>query len=103
MTEKRRGAFRNWDKPSDPYYSTEKVLDAGCGMRPHQLLGDEVWRELRQGNPQLVCRGKGFLHNVYDIDWKNEFDTAFSIDVIHHLKAPATAYSRLRTDLRIQA
>src|SRR3989344_3630927 len=94
--------FRNWTYPLTPDdFRGKAVLDAGCGMGRNS-----VW-PLQWGAKKVVafdCDNKSLdaakknlssypqaqvvFSSIYDIAWKNEFDIAFSIGVIHHLKDP---------------
>jgi SAM-dependent methyltransferase len=38
--------------------------------------------------------------SIYDIEWKNEFDTAFSIGVMHHLADPKHALANMVAALK---
>lgn len=101
--------FKKWTgglKPED--FKGRKVLDAGCGM------GRNSFWPLRYGAKELVAfdydkrsvkaakKNLAFFRNakvefksIYNIDYKNEFDIAFCIGVIHHLEDPKKAIGNL--------
>jgi SAM-dependent methyltransferase len=109
MTPAYERQFRNWTHPMQPDdWKGKKVLDAGCGM------GRNSYWPLKWGAESLtafdhdsrsVARAKDTLKefsnaevvfkDIYAIDWKNEFDIAFSIGVIHHLNEPKHALERM--------
>lgn len=109
MTPAYERQFRNWTHPLEPDdWKGRKVLDAGCGM------GRNSYWPLKWGAKSLtafdhdsrsVARAKETLKefpnaeiifkDIYAIDWKNEFDIAFSIGVIHHLREPKRALERI--------
>lgn len=109
MTPVYEKQFRNWTQPLTPDdWKGKNVLDAGSGM------GRNSYWPLKWGASTLtafdydersVSRTKETLKefsnatvlfkSVYEIDWKNEFDIAFSIGVIHHLEKPRTAVERI--------
>jgi SAM-dependent methyltransferase len=114
LSEDYEGQFRNWTNPLTPEdWKGKKVLDAGCGM------GRNSYWPMKWGasavtafdfDERSVARAKQTLKefptatvifkSIYDIDWKDEFDFAFSIGVIHHLKDPTLALKNMVTALR---
>lgn len=106
--------FRNWTSPIMlDGWRGKKVLDAGCGM------GRNSYWPLKWGaasvtafdhDERSVARAKETLKefsnatvlykSIYDIEWKNEFDIAFSIGVIHHLRDPKEAVKHLAESLK---
>ncbi len=105
VTENYQKQFLNWTTPFLPQDWKDKVvLDAGCGMGRNS-----VW-PLKWGATSVVAfdfdtrsvasakktlqeylNATVLFKSVYDIDWKNSFDIAFSIGVIHHLRNPKQA------------
>lgn len=101
--------FLGWINPLKPENFKDKtVLDAGCGM------GRNSYWPLKYGARKVVAfdNAEGTLasarrtlaefsnveilrRSIYDIEWKDEFDIVFSIGVIHHLKDPKLAISKL--------
>lgn len=114
VSENYEGQFRNWTAPYTPDdWKGKHVLDVGCGM------GRNSYWPMKWGassvtsfdfDQRSVARAKETLKefptasvlykSVYDIDWKNEFDVAFSIGVIHHLKDPKLAVKNMVTALK---
>lgn len=103
------GQFLNWTSPMKPTdWAQKKVLDAGCGM------GRNSYWPLTYGaesvtafdfDERSVSRAQKTLkkfpnahvefRSIYEIQWKDDFDIAFSIGVIHHLKDPKKALKNL--------
>src|SRR3989338_9531660 len=114
MTSDYEPQFRNWTHPMTPEdWKGLRVLDAGCGM------GRNSYWPMRWGaasvtafdyDERSVARAQETLKefknarvlfsSIYDIKWKNEFDVAFAIGVIHHLAEPRRAVSRLADSLK---
>jgi SAM-dependent methyltransferase len=114
VAEDYEGQFRNWTNPLVPEeWKGKKVLDAGCGM------GRNSYWPMKWGaasvtsfdfDERSVSRAKEtlkdfptasvFFKSIYDIEWKDEFDIAFSIGVIHHLKDPKLAVKNLVNALK---
>ena len=106
--------FRNWTNPMTPDdWKGKRILDVGCGM------GRNSYWSMKWGaaggvafdyDERSVARAKETLKDfptslvlfksVYEIDWKDEFDIAFSIGVIHHLKDPKLAVKNMVTALK---
>ena len=114
MTEQYEAQFKNWTAPiALQDWKGKDVLDAGCGMGRNS-----VW-PMRYGarsitafdfDERSVARAKETLRDfpdahvhyksIYDIDWESQFDIAFSIGVIHHLRDPKQAVSNMVRALR---
>jgi SAM-dependent methyltransferase len=114
MDENYEKQFKNWTFPlSENDFKNKVILDASCGM------GRNSYWPLKWGAKELVAfdvdersvkRAKETLKefknadvvykSIYDIDWKDRFDTAFSIGVIHHLKDPKKALQNIVTALK---
>lgn len=109
INHKYEGQFKNWIFPlSEKDFLGKKILDAGCGM------GRNSYWPLKWGAKEVVAfdfdkrsvksaeyslkkfnNAKVLFKSVYDIEWRNEFDIAFSIGVIHHLKHPKKALKKI--------
>ena len=114
MDENYEKQFKNWTFPlSENDFNNKVILDAGCGM------GRNSYWPLKWGAKELVAfdvdersvnRAKETLKefnnaevvykSIYDIDWKDRFDIAFSIGVIHHLKDPIKALQNIVASLK---
>ncbi len=114
VDENYEGQFRNWTNPMTPDdWKGKRILDVGCGM------GRNSFWPMKWGatsgiafdyDERSVARAKETLKDfpssqvlfksVYEIDWKDEFDIAFSIGVIHHLKDPKLAVKNMVTALK---
>lgn len=101
--------FLNWTHSLTPGdWKGKDVLDAGCGMGRNSYW-PMLWgaRQVTafDFDERSVARAKETLKgfstatvlykSIYEIDWKNKFDIAFSIGVIHHLKDPKTALKKM--------
>jgi SAM-dependent methyltransferase len=114
MTPVYERQFRNWTAPLEPKnWKGKSVLDAGCGM------GRNSFWALSYGATRLVAfdydersvaraketlkkfsNAEVFYRSIFSIDWKNEFDIAFSIGVIHHLEDPQLALAKMSNALK---
>lgn len=114
ITEDYEKQFLNWTSPLTPSdWKGKRILDAGCGM------GRNSYWPMKWGASSLVAfdfdersvsRAKETLKDfsnaqvqfksIYDISWKDEFDVAFSIGVIHHLKDPKLALKNMVSALK---
>lgn len=102
--------FRNWIGPLGPEdFSHKQVLDAGCGMGRNSYWPakygaervvafdmDERSLEAARRTLEPFPHASVVSASVYDIKWEGEFDIAFSIGVIHHLKDPVLALKNMR-------
>lgn len=104
--------FKRWLGPINrDFIKGKRILDAGCGM------GRNSYWALKWGakevvafdnDPRTVASARKTLSSfsnvdvaeksIYDIEYRNEFDLAFSIGVIHHL-----ADQRLGVEKMIEA
>jgi len=101
--------FKNWTHPLGlDDFKDKKVLDAGCGMGrnsywPLKWGAEEVVAfdydkrsvEAAKKNLSKFNNAHIVYRSIYDIEWQNKFDIAFSIGVIHHLKDPKKATKKL--------
>lgn len=101
--------FLKWVFPIQPKdFKGKRILDAGCG------IGRNSYWPLKYGAKEVVSfdydprtvnvakknlsgfkNSKVSFNSIYDIAYKNEFDLAFSIGVIHHLEFPKLAVEKL--------
>lgn len=114
MTPDYERQFRNWTYPlTSEDWKGMQVLDAGCGM------GRNTYWPMKYGaasgtafdfDTRSVARAKETLKefpsaqvlykSIYDIDWNESFDIAFSIGVIHHLANPKQAIANMVAALK---
>lgn len=101
--------FRNWTHPLQPDdWKDKRFMDAGCGMGRNSYWplawgassavafdNDERSVQRAQDTLKEFPRAQVLRKSIYDIDWENEFDIAFSIGVIHHLEKPREALARM--------
>ncbi len=114
VDENYEGQFRNWTSPMTPDdWKGKRILDVGCGMGRNSLWPMK-WGAASgiafDYDERSVARAKETLKDfpasqvlfksVYEIDWKYEFDIAFSIGVIHHLKDPKLAVKNMVNALK---
>lgn len=101
--------FLKWVYPlSKEHFKGKKVLDAGCGIGrnsywPIQYGAKEVVAfdydertvAVARKNLEKFSNVNVSYQSIYDINFENYFDIAFSIGVIHHLKDPVLAVKNL--------
>ncbi len=106
--------FKNWVAPLDPSNFNDKVvLDAGCGMgrNSYWVLKwgakevtafdfDERSVAVARNNLKDFSNVQVIFKSIYDIDWHEKFDIAFSIGVIHHLEDPVRALKNMINALK---
>lgn len=105
LTEVYEDQFINWTKGIEKEdWKGKRILDAGCGMGrnsywpmkwgAHSVIAfDYDKRSVASTRKTLekFQNAEVLFRSVYDIDWKDTFDIAFSIGVIHHLVDPKQA------------
>ncbi|MEK7486329.1 MAG: class I SAM-dependent methyltransferase [Planctomycetota bacterium] len=106
--------LKNWIFPLGPQeFKNKTVLDAGCGMGRNSYWCLE-WGAKKvvafDFDSRSVTAAKNNLNpfenaevlfkSIYEIDWSDTFDLAFSIGVIHHLNDPKRALKNLVTALK---
>ncbi len=114
MDPKYEDQFKNWTGPLlESDFKNKDILDAGCGM------GRNSYWALKYGANSLTAfdldkrsvdkaketlsefkNSDVSLKSIYEIDWENKFDLAFSIGVIHHLKDPILALKNIVKSLK---
>lgn len=106
--------FRGWIYPlTNDDFKGKMVLDAGCGMGRNSYWplawGAEKVISFDHDNRSVEAAKKTlskfpnsevFFKSIYEIDWRNKFDIAFSIGVIHHLSNPSLAIDNLIGSLK---
>jgi len=114
VTDDYKKQFLNWTAPiQQSDWVGKRVLDAGCGMGRNSLwpmsFGAESVtafdfdeRSVARAKQTLLAYQKAevYFKSIYEIEWENEFDVAFSIGVIHHLKDPKHALKNMTRALK---
>lgn len=109
-----RMQFLRWMHPLTPeFFENKEILDAGCGMGRNSYfcmeygakrlvafdLDDRTVRAARQTLSQF-SNAQVVKMDIYALPWRDEFDFAFSIGVIHHLKDPLAAIASIKRTLK---
>ncbi len=106
--------FEGWISPLPVFFFKDKrVLDAGCGIGRNSLWVleakarevvafdyDERTVSVARENLSSYSNCSVLFKSVYDITFRDEFDAAFCIGVLHHLAAPALALENLVASLK---
>lgn len=101
--------FLKWVYPLQKQdFFNKKILDAGCGMgrnsywpltyEAKELIAiDFDQRTVNEATKNLSSFSNAIVKHlsIYDLDYNEEFDIAFSIGVIHHLENPDLAINNL--------
>jgi SAM-dependent methyltransferase len=108
-----QGQFLDWVAPLDAAFFQEKVvLDAGCGMGrfsaaaarlgARKVIGIDLSnsvesaREFTRSLPNVAI----VKADIYKLPFRNDFDFAFSIGVVHHLPDPAAGLMAISRHLK---
>src|SRR3989344_224192 len=106
--------FLKWVSPLNKSdFKNKIILDAGCG------IGRNSFWPLTYGAKEILAfdydlrtvvvakrnlakfkNAKIFFESLYELEFKNKFDIAFSIGVIHHLEDPHKAIRNLVKSLK---
>jgi len=114
IDKKYEDQLKNWISPLVPeYFKSLSILDAGCGMgrNSYWMLKwgagsatafdfDQRSVEAAKKNLAEFSTAQVLYKSIYEIDWREEFDLAFSIGVIHHLADPERALKNLVAALK---
>lgn len=106
--------FQNWVSPlTSRDFKDKTVLDAGCGMGRNSFWAlkwgakqitafdyDERTVAAAQKNLKEFENAEVLFKSIYNIDWLDKFDIAFSIGVIHHLENPEVALRNMVNALK---
>jgi SAM-dependent methyltransferase len=109
LSPEQREQFRRWTVLIPPEaWKGRAVLDAGCGGGRNTYFALEAGAAsavaIDIGEPSLAVARQRFANepraevqhlSVYDVPWRDRFDIAFSIGVVHHLENPTLAVQRL--------
>ncbi len=108
------GQFLKWVYPLEPQdFKNKSVLDGGCGIGRNSYWPltygassvtafdfDPRTVEVARKNLAEFSNAKVEYNSLYEIDYKDQFDIAFSIGVIHHLEFPKRAVEALSKAVR---
>jgi SAM-dependent methyltransferase len=106
--------FKQWVTPLAPSdFARRTVIDAGCGMGRNSYWAlrwgagrltafdfDERSVEATRQNLREFSNAEVLFRSIYDIDWRDEYDIALSIGVLHHLEHPRRALANMVRALR---
>ena len=102
------GQFLNWTAQPKSFWEGKAVLDAGCGMGRNSywplqygaarvVAFDNDEQSLASARKTLASFKNADVvrRDISHVEWHDEFDIAFSIGVIHHLRRPEIALANL--------
>ncbi|MBI5224917.1 methyltransferase domain-containing protein [Candidatus Micrarchaeota archaeon] len=104
--------FLDWLSPFKPdMFKGKLVLDAGCGMGRHTMVASEYAKEIVGIDLSEAIdaayknlKGKKNVHlvqaDIYNLPFKQVFDLAYSIGVIHHLPNPEKGFRHILRKVR---
>lgn len=106
--------FKNWVAPlGSADFNEKEILDAGCGMGRNSFWAlkwgakevtafdfDERSVAAARNNLKEFPNSQVVFKSIYNIDWHEKFDIAFSIGVIHHLEDPVWALKNMVNALK---
>ncbi|MEK6964515.1 MAG: methyltransferase domain-containing protein [Nanoarchaeota archaeon] len=105
--------FLDWIYPiKNPFFKNKVVLDAGCGMARHLFCAAKFGAKEAIGvdlgpSVDVAYQNIKHLHNahvvqadIYHLPFKDSFDYAYSIGVLHHLPAPEEGFKSVLSKVK---
>jgi SAM-dependent methyltransferase len=75
--------------------ATATGRSSGARRAPSHLISMNARSHVQKKRSKISRQAEVLYKSVYDIDWHDEFDIAFSIGVIHHLAEPRRALQNM--------